>query len=486
MKEIKNILHNVTLLDATVSVSGSVDALVFDSRKANAANLFIALRGSSNDGHEYIQNVIDQGCKYIVCEAFSGDEKEAIIYRVSNSASALGIMASNFYGNPSSKLKLIGITGTNGKTTTATLLHALFTDLSYKVGLLSTVVNKIGDVSIPATHTTPEPVALNHLLSEMVAQDCTHCFMEVSSHAVHQQRISGLSFDGGIFTNITHDHLDYHKTFAEYIKAKKGFFDILGKNAFALTNNDDKNGMVMLQNTQASIHTYSLKADSEFKLKILENQFSGLVVKIDGEEVWTKLIGDFNGYNLLAVYGAAMLLGELKIEVLTALSQLKSVDGRFEYIRSPKGLTVIVDYAHTPDALENVLKTIKNIRTNNETVFTIFGCGGDRDTTKRPIMAAIACELSDKVILTSDNPRTEDPASILSEMESGIPAQHFKKTLTIQDRKEAIKTAISMANENDIVLIAGKGHEKYQDIKGVKHPFDDVAVAYELIQKLEK
>jgi UDP-N-acetylmuramoyl-L-alanyl-D-glutamate--2,6-diaminopimelate ligase len=486
MKEIKNILHNVMLMDATVSVSGSVDALVFDSRKANATNIFIALRGSSNDGHEYIQNVIDQGCKYIVCEAFSGDEKGAIIYRVSNSATALGIMASNFYGNPSSKLKLIGITGTNGKTTTATLLHALFTDLGYKVGLLSTVVNKIGDVSIPATHTTPEPVALNHLLSEMVAQDCTHCFMEVSSHAVHQQRISGLSFDGGIFTNITHDHLDYHKTFAEYIKAKKGFFDALGKNAFALTNNDDKNGMVMLQNTLASAHTYSLKSDSEFKLKILENQFSGLVVKIDGEEVWTKLIGDFNGYNLLAVYGTAILLGEQKIEVLTALSQLKSVDGRFEYIRSVKGLTVIVDYAHTPDALENVLKTIKNIRTNNETVFTIFGCGGDRDTTKRPIMAAIACELSDKVILTTDNPRTEDSAQILNEMEAGVPAQHFKKTLTIQDRKEAIKTAISMAQANDIVLIAGKGHEKYQDIKGVKHPFDDVAVAYELIQKLEK
>jgi UDP-N-acetylmuramoyl-L-alanyl-D-glutamate--2,6-diaminopimelate ligase len=486
MTKLKDIFANITVLSAIEFGSATVAAIVFDSRKATAENIFVALRGAVSDGHDFIQQVIDGGCKYIVCEHFSGDAKDAVIVKVSNSGHALGLMASNFYDNPSKDLKLVGVTGTNGKTTTATLLHALFTALGYKVGLLSTVVNKIGNEAIPSTHTTPEPIALNELLANMVAQGCTHCFMEVSSHAVHQNRIAGLDFDGAIFTNITHDHLDYHNTFAEYIKAKKGFFDGLGKHAFALTNNDDKNGMVMMQNTLAKIQTYSLKSDSDFKLKILENEFSGLVIKIEGEEVWTKLIGDFNGYNLLAVYATAMLLGEEKLEVLTAISELKSVDGRFEYIRSPKGLTVIVDYAHTPDALENVLKTIKNIRTNNETVFTIIGCGGDRDKTKRPVMAGIACELSDKVILTSDNPRTEDPNLILTQMEAGVPGIHFKKTLTIQDRKEAIKSAISAAESKDIILIAGKGHEKYQEINGVKHPFDDVALANELILKLEK
>jgi UDP-N-acetylmuramoyl-L-alanyl-D-glutamate--2,6-diaminopimelate ligase len=383
-------------------------------------------------------------------------------------------------------LKLVGVTGTNGKTTTTTLLFNLYTKLGYHCGLLSTVVNKIGDKNIPSTHTTPDPVSLNALLAQMVNEGCSHCFMEVSSHAIHQHRITGLSFVGGVFTNITHDHLDYHKTFAEYITVKKAFFDNLGKDAFALTNVDDKNGMVMLQNTAASKHSYSLKSPADFKVKVIENQFSGLVLNINGIEIWTRLIGDFNAYNLLAVYSVSQLLGEDSTEVLTAISTLESVEGRFQYFQSDTGIIAIVDYAHTPDALENVLKTIANIRTKNETVYTVIGCGGDRDKTKRPEMAAIACERSDKVILTSDNPRSEDPNTILDEMMVGVEGQYFKKTLSIVDRAQAIKTAVSMAEKGDIILVAGKGHEKYQEIKGVKHDFDDMLITKDLFKKLEK
>ncbi len=403
-----------------------------------------------------------------------------------NTSKSLALAATNFYDHPSKKLKLVGVTGTNGKTTTTTLLFNLYTKLGFHCGLLSTVVNKIGDQAIASTHTTPDPVSLNALLAQMVEDGCSHCFMEVSSHAVHQHRVTGLDFAGGVFTNITHDHLDYHKTFAEYINVKKAFFDHLSADAFALTNVDDKNGMVMLQNTKAEKHTYALKSPADFKVKVIENQFSGLVLNMNGVELWTRLIGDFNAYNLLAVFAVSQLLGEDTTEVMTVLSNLESVEGRFEYFQSTSGITAIVDYAHTPDALENVLKTVANIRTKNETVYTVVGCGGDRDKAKRPQMAAIACEMSDKVILTSDNPRSEDPAVILDEMMAGVEGQHFKKTLSILDREQAIKTAVSMAEKGDIILIAGKGHEKYQEIKGVKHDFDDMQITIDLFKKLEK
>ena len=405
---------------------------------------------------------------------------------VKDSSFALGIASSNFYDNPSSALKLVGVTGTNGKTTIVSLLHKVFLDLGYKVGLLSTVVNKIGAVEIPSTHTTPDQVSLNALLAQMVNEGCEFCFMEVSSHAVVQHRISGLSFTGGVFTNITHDHLDYHGSFKEYIKAKKGFFDALNKDAFALTNTDDKNGMVMLQNTNAHKASYAMKTPADFKVKIIENQFSGLVLTIDSQEVWTKLLGSFNAYNLLAVYAVAVLLEQDKIETLTVISKLDSVVGRFQQVRSKGGITAIVDYAHTPDALENVLQTVASIRTKNETVYTIVGCGGDRDTTKRPKMAAVACALSDKVIITSDNPRSENPEDIIAQMMEGVEGQYYKKTLSITDREQAIKTACAMAEPNDIILIAGKGHETYQEIKGVKYPFDDLKIVTNLFEKLEK
>jgi UDP-N-acetylmuramoyl-L-alanyl-D-glutamate--2,6-diaminopimelate ligase len=405
---------------------------------------------------------------------------------VKDSHAALGMMAANFFDNPSHDLKLIGITGTNGKTTTTTLLYKLFRGLGYKTGLISTVVNKIDDEVIPSTHTTPDPVTLNALLRKMVDAGCSYCFMEVSSHAIHQHRIAGLRFDIAGFTNITRDHLDYHNTFKEYIEVKKAFFDGLSNEAIAITNNDDKNGMVMLQNTKAKKRTFGLKGVSDYKAKVMENMFSGLVLQIDGTEVWTRLIGDFNAYNLLLVYAIALELEQDKHEVMRLLSTLESVEGRFEYMQSNTGIIGIVDYAHTPDALENVLKTIKNIRTGNETVFTIVGCGGDRDRGKRPEMARIACELSDKVILTSDNPRSEEPEDIIDEMMTGVEGQHFKKTLSIINRKEAIKTACTMAQKGDIILVAGKGHETYQEIKGVKHDFDDLEILKELMIKLEK
>ncbi len=486
MKKLNDILINCDILSVQGDVSVSIDQIVFDSRKAVEGTLFVAIKGTQVDGHSFITNVIQQGCKAIFSEVEFKVPTDVTLIIVKDTASSLGVAASNFYDIPSAKLKLVGVTGTNGKTTIVTLLHKVFTELGYKVGLLSTVVNKIGTVEVPATHTTPDQVTLNALLAQMVLEGCEYCFMEVSSHAVVQHRISGLSFTGGVFTNITHDHLDYHGSFKEYIKAKKGFFDNLGKDAFALTNSDDKNGMVMLQNTQAHKSSYAMKTAADFKVKIIENQFSGLVLAIDNQEVWTKLLGSFNAYNLLAVYAVAVLLEQDKIEVLTVISKLDAVVGRFQQVRSKGGITAIVDYAHTPDALENVLQTVASIRTKNETVYTIIGCGGDRDTIKRPKMAAVACALSDKVIITSDNPRSENPEDIIAQMMEGVEGQYYKKTLSITDREQAIKTACAMAEPNDIILIAGKGHETYQEIKGVKHPFDDLKIVTNLFEKLEK
>ncbi len=463
-----------------------ISALVSDSRKATSGTLFIAVKGTQVDAHDFIPQVIEKGCTAIVAERVVEVPANVTLVIVPNTALALGELAHAFYDYPSQSLQLVGVTGTNGKTTTTTLLHDLYTGLGYKVGLLSTVVNLIGKEVIPSTHTTPDQIALNALLADMVAQGCSHCFMEVSSHAISQHRIAGLVFKGGAFTNITHDHLDYHGTFKEYIAAKKTFFDGLGKEAFALVNADDKNGMVMVQNTKAKISTFALKTHADFKVKVLENSFSGLLLTVNGIELWTRLIGDFNAYNIATVYGISQLLGSDSTEVLTVLSSLEAVDGRFQFTKSTADITAIVDYAHTPDALENVLKTIENIRTRNEQVITVVGCGGDRDALKRPEMARIACELSDKVILTSDNPRTEDPVEILRQMEAGVEAHQTMKVLSILDRDQAIKTAVSLAQPKDIILIAGKGHEKYQEINGVKHPFDDFEVVKNYFKKLSK
>lgn len=487
MQQLRDILYGVNLIQVVGSTDVAIEAIVFDSRKATDNTVFVAIKGFTVDGHDYISKAMACGCSSIICEEIPTETKEGVNYiQVKDSHQALALMANNFYDEPSKKLTLVGITGTNGKTTCTTLLHKLFTQLGYKVGLLSTVVNKIGEKDIPSTHTTPDAVGLNALLAQMVEEGCTHCFMEVSSHAIHQHRTTGLEFKVGGFTNITHDHLDYHKTFKEYINVKKSFFDHLGSEAFAITNLDDKNGSVMLQNTKAKKLSYSLKSVSDFKAKVLENQFTGLVLNMNGTELWSRLIGDFNAYNLLLVFAIAITLEEDELEVLTQLSTLESVDGRFQYTKSDSGIIAIVDYAHTPDALANVLGTINNIRTKNETVFTIVGCGGDRDKTKRPLMAGIACEKSDKVVITSDNPRTENPETIIEEMMTGVEGQYFKKTLSITNRKEAIKTAISMAQPNDIILIAGKGHETYQEINGVKHDFDDMAITKELFKKLDK
>lgn len=486
MQVLKDILYGVHITEVQGSTAVEIGNLTFDSRTANSGSAFFAIRGAARDGHEFIPEVCAKGCKVIVADHHVEVPEGVVLVVVENTSEALALMACNFYDEPSTKLKLIGVTGTNGKTTVTTLLFKLFTELGYKCGLISTVVNRIGDREVPSTHTTPDPISLNKLLAEMVEEGVTHCFMEVSSHAIHQKRNAGLVYSGGAFTNITHEHLDYHKTFKEYIDVKKSFFDDLPKDAFALSNYDDKNGQVMLQNTKARKRGFALKTMADYHGKVLENQFSGLVLNINGKELWTRLIGDFNAYNLLTVYGVALELGEDETKVLTVLSKLGSVDGRFEYVVSPSGVIAIVDYAHTPDALENVLKTIENIRTKNETVYTLVGCGGDRDRTKRPVMASIACKLSDKVILTSDNPRTEDPNAIIEEMMEGVDGTSFKKTLSIADRRQAIKTAVSMAEKNDIILIAGKGHEKYQEINGVKHDFDDLAIVKELFTKLDK
>jgi len=477
LRLLKDIIYKAGIEEVVGSTQVAIEKICFDSREIEKFSLFIAVSGTQVDGHQYIAKGIEDGAVAIICEQLPSEIKEDVTYvRVRSSSAALGVVAANFYDNPASEIKLVGVTGTNGKTTTATLLHDLYTKLGYKCGLLSTVVNKIGVAQIKSTHTTPDAVQLNALLRYMIAEDCEYCFMEVSSHAIHQNRIAGLDFAGGVFTNITHDHLDYHKTFDEYLKAKKTFFDCLNENAFALVNKDDKNGMVMMQNTKAKKVTYALKSMSDFSCKVIESDFSGMQLNIDGSEVWTKLIGQFNAYNLLAIYSTAVLLGEDKLLVLTAISNLVSVDGRFQYVKSANNVAGIVDYAHTPDALKNVLKTINDIRTGNEQVITVVGCGGDRDKEKRPVMAKIACEQSDKIILTSDNPRTESPDEIIKEMRQGVDGVHFNKVLAIVNREEAIRTACSLAQGGDIILVAGKGHEKYQEINGEKLPFDDMEI----------
>jgi UDP-N-acetylmuramoyl-L-alanyl-D-glutamate--2,6-diaminopimelate ligase len=448
--------------------------IVFDSRKANQNNIFVATSGTTVDGHDFIDNVINQGTKVIVCERMITENPGVLFLVVNNSKKALGLLACNLYDHPSQQLKLVGITGTNGKTTIATLLYKLFRELGYKVGLLSTVENKINDQIIPSTHTTPDALSINQLLANMRDEACDFAFMEVSSHAADQDRIAGLDFDGAVFTNISHDHLDYHHTFQNYINAKKKFFDLLSKKSFALVNADDKRAAVMLQNSEARSYKFSLKTIAEFKAKIIENSADGLVLEIDNQEIHFRLIGDFNAYNLLAVYATATLLGEDKNEVLLKLSNLSPVEGRFDTVKSNNlDIMGIVDYAHTPDALEKILETLQKLRKADNKIITVVGCGGDRDKTKRPLMAKIACEYSDQVILTSDNPRTEKPDDILLEMETGIPASFKMKTLTITDRKQAIKTACKLAKKEDIILVAGKGHEKYQEIMGTKYPFDD-------------
>ena len=487
MKNLKDLLYKVAIQSVIGETDCAISNLDFDSRKIAQNDLFIAIRGTLSDGHLYINQAIEQGAVAVVCDTIPELIHNGITYIiVQDTNAALARMASNYFDNPSEQLQLVGITGTNGKTTVASLLYQLFKNAGYKTGLLSTVKIMIDETEYKATHTTPDSITINKYLRAMLEVGVTHCFMEVSSHGIHQKRTEALQFAGGVFTNLSHDHLDYHPTFADYRDVKKSFFDHLPKSAFALTNIDDKNGAVMFQNTVAKTRTYALKTYADYKAQILENQLSGLLFKINDNEVWVKLIGTFNAYNLLAIYGTAVELGIESLEVLRLLSNLESVSGRFQYIISKQKITAIVDYAHTPDALENVLKTINAIRTNNEQLITIIGCGGDRDKTKRPIMANIAATLSNSAILTSDNPRTENPETIISEMEAGIEAQNYKKTISITDRKQAIKTACQLAQPNDIILIAGKGHETYQEIHGVKHDFDDMKIVTELLNQLEK
>lgn len=474
MPILSDILYKVSLQTVSGKTDIQINSIIFDSRKVEKDSLFVAISGTQVDGHHFIEKAIESGASAILCEKLPENLNESITYiQVENSARAMGFIAANFYDNPSKKLKLVGVTGTNGKTSTVTLLFRLFRKLGYRCGLLSTVQNQIDDEVIPSTHTTPDSVEINRLLDLMVKSGVKYCFMEVSSHSVVQERIAGLHFAGGMFTNITHDHLDFHGTFDNYLKAKKGFFDQLPKTAFALVNTDDKNGKVMLQNTAAKKQTFSLQTIGNFKGKVLACSLFGLQMEINGKEVWFKLIGRFNAYNLLGVYGAAVLLGENEEEVLMQLSDIQPPAGRFEQVVSANKIVGIVDYAHTPDALENVLETINDLREGNQQVITVVGCGGNRDATKRPIMAEIACKLSDKVILTSDNPRNEDPFEILRQMEAGVSITQRKKTETIEDRHEAIRKAVLMAKPEDIILVAGKGHENYQEIKGVKHHFDD-------------
>lgn len=485
---LSDVLYKVKLRSVSGSTDVPVDDVQIDSRKVKKGALFVAVKGEASDGHKFIDNAIESGAIAIVYESAPPALKDGVVYlQVENSAAAAGYIASNFFGQPSALMKVVGVTGTNGKTTIATLLYKLFTSLGHKCGLLSTVENHIGTTVLPATHTTPDAVSLNSLLKQMADEGCTHVFMECSSHAIQQHRITGLEFAGGLFSNISHDHLDYHKTFDEYIRVKKAFFDSLPTAAFAISNADDKRGAVMLQNTSAKKQMYSLKTLADFKGKIIENNLTGLVMDINGQEVHFRLIGEFNAYNLLAVYGAAVSLGEDKHEVLRNLSVLTGAEGRFDYMVSAKDrVIVIVDYAHTPDALLNVLGTIRKLRKGIEKVITVVGCGGDRDRTKRPVMAEAACEHSERVIFTSDNPRSEDPLEIIKDMETGLPAAMKKKYISIPDRKEAIKTAISLADPEDIVLVAGKGHEKYQEIKGVKYDFDDKQVVQEMFEVLER
>ncbi|MCB4808079.1 UDP-N-acetylmuramoyl-L-alanyl-D-glutamate--2,6-diaminopimelate ligase [Tamlana sp. 62-3] len=487
MMVLKDILYKVAINAVVGSTLTEVYAVNFDSRKIAANDLFVAINGVTVDGHEFIDVAIKKGAKSIVCERIPEVLVDGVTYvEVDNSNKALAIIASNYYENPSENLKLVGVTGTNGKTTVASLLYQLFKNAGYKVGLLSTVKIMVDNVEYKATHTTPDSLTINKYLTEMSVAGVEFCFMEVSSHGIHQYRTEGLHFEGGIFTNLSHDHLDYHKTFAEYRDVKKKFFDELSSKSFALVNIDDKNGMVMLQNTKAKKYTYALKEYADYKAQILENQLTGLLLKVNDSEVWTRLIGNFNAYNVLAIFATAELLGLEKVEVLRLISDLQSVSGRFQYLISDTKITAIVDYAHTPDALKNVLETINSIRTKNEELITVVGCGGDRDKTKRPKMGHIASALSTKVIFTNDNPRTENAQDILNEIEDGVEPQNFKKVLTIADRKQAIKTACQMAQPNDIVLIAGKGHENYQEINGERFDFDDFKIVKELLVKLEK
>lgn len=471
---LSDILYNVSLKSVSGKTDTEISKIEFDSRKIEAGTLFVAIPGTQTDGHSFITKAVEAGASAVLCEILPDELSPEVTYvQVENSARAMGIAAGNFYGNPSRRLSLVGVTGTNGKTSVATLLFSLFRKLGYSCGLLSTVQNQVEDEVIPSTHTTPDALRLNELLHLMHRKGCSFVFMEVSSHAVVQERIAGLHFSGGIFTNITQDHLDFHHTFDEYIKAKKGFFDMLPASAFALTNTDDRNGKIMLQNTKAEKHAYSLKNIADFKGKILDCGLFGLQMDIDGQEVWFKLIGKFNAYNLLAVYGAAVLLEETPENILTELSQLTPPPGRFEQVISPRHTVGIVDYAHTPDALKNVLETINDLRQGHERVITVVGCGGNRDKGKRPLMAGIACDLSDIVILTSDNPRNENPEDILTDMQAGVPVTKRRKVEQITDRREAIRHAVSLAGPEDIILIAGKGHETYQEVKGIKSHFDD-------------
>ena len=487
MKLLKDILYRVTINRVIGSTSVAINNIEFDSRKIEFNDVFVAIKGVLSDGHDYIEKASDLGALVIICEKIPDKIINGITYvEVDNSNLALSVLAANYYGNPSDDVQLIGITGTNGKTTVATLLYKLFKKAGFKVGLLSTVKILIDNKEYKATHTTPDSLTINRYLKEMVDEGIEFCFMEVSSHGIDQMRTRNLNFKGGVFTNLSHDHLDYHKDFAAYRDVKKMFFDQLPKNAFALTNSDDKNGKYMLQNTKAKKYTYALKSIADYKSQVLENQFNGLLLKINGQELWVKLIGNFNAYNLLAIYAVADLLGLENLEILQLMSELESVDGRFQYVVSKNNITAIVDYAHTPDALKNILETINAIRSKNEDLITIVGCGGERDVAKRPKMGNIAASLSSRVIFTSDNPRSENPASIIESMEKGVSGENFNKTLSISDRKQAIKTACQLAKNGDIILIAGKGHETYQEIKGKRIDFDDYKIINELLIALKK
>lgn len=487
MKVLKDILYKVPMEAVAGSTAVTINAIHFDSRKVQLNDLFVAVRGTISDGHRYIETAVNQGALAIVCEELPENIVNGVTYvQVENAQTALAFMAANYYGNPSGNLKLVGVTGTNGKTTVATLLYQLFMKAGFKVGLLSTVKVMVADKAFPATHTTPDSLTINEYLYKMNAEGVEFCFMEVSSHGIAQKRTAALRFAGAIFTNLSHDHLDYHKNFAEYRDVKKQLFDDLPPSAFALVNVDDKNGLVMMQNTRAKKFTYALRSYADYNAHILENQFGGLLLKLNGHEVWSKLVGNFNAYNLLAIYAVGELLGLETQENLRIISELESVSGRFQYVVTGKKITAIVDYAHTPDALKNVLETINEIRTKNEELITVVGCGGDRDRTKRPVMGKIAAALSTKVIFTSDNPRTEDPEKILIDVEAGVEPQNFKKTMSVVNRRQAIKTACQLAKPNDIILIAGKGHETYQEINGKRSDFDDFKIVSDFLNELEK
>ncbi|WP_286760955.1 UDP-N-acetylmuramoyl-L-alanyl-D-glutamate--2,6-diaminopimelate ligase [Salegentibacter sp. UBA1130] len=488
MRVLKDILYKVQIDAVVGNTSVTINKLQFDSRKVELNDAFVAIRGSISDGHNFIEQAINQGALAVICEEFPKEIVNGITYiKVENAQQALAFMAANYYDNPSEKLKLVGVTGTNGKTTIATLLYNLFTKAGFKVGLLSTVKVMVAENSYDAVRTTPDSITINKYLKQMNDEGVEFCFMEVSSHGIDQHRTTALEFAGGIFTNLSHDHLDYHSSFAEYRDVKKRFFDELPASAFALTNTDDKNGQIMLQNTRAQKYTYALKSYADYKAQILENSFTGLLLKVNDQELWTRLIGSFNAYNVLAIYATAELLGLENLESLKIISELNSVSGRFQYIISKEEkITAIVDYAHTPDALKNVLETINSIRTKNEELITVVGCGGDRDKSKRPKMGHIASALSTKVIFTSDNPRTEDPDKIIEDVEAGVEPQNFKKIMSVTNRKQAIKTACQMAGENDIILIAGKGHETYQEVNGERKDFDDLKIVTEFLKQLNK